>query len=131
MTDAVVGKRRLWLGVLLAPGMWVLSELVGYYVAARSCEHGVTGVPLAGATHVLAAHTAIVVIAAIIAAIGLIIAAGNWRATRESVGADRSAAVGRAYFMSFVGVVGSALFLWGIIMFGISAFALNACSQAR
>ena len=55
----------------------------------------------------------------------------GWRATRESVGADRSAAVGRAYFMSFVGVVGSALFLWGIIMFGISAFALNACSQAR
>ena len=131
MTDAVVGKRRLWLGVILAPGVWVLSELVGYYVAARSCERGPTGVPLPGATHVIAAHTVIVVIAAIIAAIGLIIAAGNWRATRESVDSDRSAAVGRAHFMSFVGVVGSGLFLWGIILFGISAPALNACSQAR
>jgi hypothetical protein len=125
-----MARRRLWIGILAAPIAWVSLELIGYYFAARSCEPGGGGIPMLGTGHPRATHAALSVIAAIIALLGLMTAAMNLRSLmREPKPA--STEWGRARFMALVGVLTSALFLGGIILFGIPAFLVNACSQAR
>lgn len=125
-----VGAKRLWIGVLAAPAAWVLMEIVGYYLAARSCEPGTSGIPLLGTSNARVTQVVIDAIAIVIALIGLGTAFRSWRALPQP---DRSAApeLGRAQFMAFVGVLVSALFIGGIVLFGIPPFLVNACSQAR
>jgi hypothetical protein len=126
-----VGLKRLWLGVLAAPTAWLAMELVGYYLAARSCEPGTPGVPMAGTANPRVTQVVIDVIALIIGIIGLGTAVRCWRALQPQPDRDSSPEWGRAHFMSFVGVLTSVLFLGGILMFGIPPFLVNACSQAR
>jgi hypothetical protein len=127
---AAVGLRRLWLGLLLAPGAWVVAELLGYVMAARSCEPPGAGVPLSGSDHPATAHLIIQAAAAIVAATGLILAVGNWRATRQGAPGEPPAP-GRAHFMGFTGQIVSALFLFGILLFGFSGFVVDVCRQSR
>jgi hypothetical protein len=129
--QAPIALARLWLGVVLAPGAWVLGELVGYYLAARSCEPGPAGIPLPGAANPVAAHVALETVAAIVAAIGLAIALSNWRRLRRDCKPDDPRAVGRARFMASSGTIISAIFLFGILLFGISGLVVNPCIQAR
>ena len=126
-----VRLRRLWLGLLLAPGVWVLGEILGYYLAARSCELSPGGVPLLGTAHPAVTHIVFEAIAAIIAALGFSIALTNWRESRYETSPGDAPAPGRAHFMAFTGLVVSALFLFGIVLFGVSGFVVNTCSQAR
>lgn len=126
---AGVPLRRLWVGVLAAPTVWVLAELVGYYLAARSCEGVTGGVPLMGTNAPALSHLVLQLLAAVAAAVGLWIALGSWR--RSSRDDERSAAAGRAHFMAFAGVVVSCLFLFGIVLFGFAGTVVRACSQAR
>jgi hypothetical protein len=127
--------KSLWLGLLLAPGGWLVGELVGYYLAARSCEPGPAGIPLAGTTYPATVHIVFELAVAIVAAIGVAIALSSWRRVRDDRESDdrelnTSTAVGRARFMATTGLVVSALFLFGILLFGFSGFVVNACSQA-
>ena len=123
-------QRNLWLGVLLAPVGWVGAELVGYYLSARSCERTVAGVPFPGAARPTVAHFAWESVAALVAIVGLAIAIRNLRETSAPPRASRSASRGRAQFMAFTGVVASALFLFGILLFAFSGAVVNACSQS-
>ncbi len=125
-----VSSKRLWVGVLAAPAGWLLLELVGYYLAARSCEPGASGIPLGGTSNARVTQVAIAIVAIVIALIGLVTAIGNWRALPQP-GREPPAELGRAQFMAFVGVLTSVLFLGGIVLFGIPPFLVNACSQAR
>ncbi|HEX4683533.1 MAG TPA: hypothetical protein VH277_12525 [Gemmatimonadaceae bacterium] len=126
-----VGLKRLWVGVLAAPTAWLIMEMVGYYLAARSCEPATSGVPMAGTAHPRVTQVVIDVIALIIGIMGLAIALKSWRALQPQPDRDSSPEWGRAHFMAFVGVLTSVLFLGGIFMFGIPPFLVNACSQAR
>ncbi|HXT14363.1 MAG TPA: hypothetical protein VN706_01955 [Gemmatimonadaceae bacterium] len=125
-----VGLKRLWVGVLAAPCAWVLMEIVGYYLAARSCEPGTAGVPLLGTANPRVTQVIIAVVAIVVSLIGLVTAIGSWRALPQP-GREPPSELGRAQFMAFVGVLTSVLFLGGIVMFGIPPFFVNACSQAR
>ena len=125
-----VGLKRLWVGVLAAPAAWLVMEMVGYYLAARSCEPGIAGVPMLGTAHPRVTQVIIDVVAAIVALIGLATALRSWRALPQP-GRDATPELGRAHFMAFVGVLTSVLFLGGILMFGLPPFFVNACSQAR
>ena len=125
-----VSVKRLWVGVLAAPAAWLVMEMVGYYLAARSCEPGTGGVPLLGTAHPRVTQVIMDGGAVIIALIGLTTAIQCWRALPQP-GRDATPELGRARFMALVGVLTSVLFLGGILMFGLPPFFVNACSQAR
>jgi hypothetical protein len=125
-----VGLKRLWVGVLAAPAAWAAMEVIGYYLAARSCEPTLGGVPLLGTAHPRATQVAIDVVAIAVSLVGLVIAIGSWRALQPPHG-ESTPEWGRAHFMAFVGVLASVLFLGGIVLFGIPPFLVNACSQVR
>jgi hypothetical protein len=122
---------RLWLGLLLAPGIWVVGELAGYYFAARSCELGHAGVPFRGTAHPAVTHIVLETIIALVAALGLFVAVRNWRETQHESRPGDAPAPSRAHFMAFSGLMVSALFLFGIVLFWFSGFVVNPCSQAR
>ena len=126
-----VGLKRLWVGVLAAPMAWVLMGLIGYYLAARSCEPGTAGVPMLGTAHPRVTQVVLDVIALAAGAFGLVVSLGSWRALQPPPGRGSSPEWGRAHFLAFVGVLTSILFLGGILLFGLSPFLVNACSQAR
>lgn len=126
-----VGHKRLWIGVLLAPAAWLLLEVVGYWFAARSCELSVGGVPMAGTAHPAVTHSVLSLAALVAAGAGLAVALGNWRAVRPHTEREGAPSWGRARFMSYGGVLLSVLFGGGIVLFGLPAFLVNACSQAR
>ena len=126
-----VALKKLWLGVLLAPGAWLVGELVGYYLAARSCEPGPAGIPLAGTAYPAPVHIVLELVLAVVAAIGLGLALSSWRRLRDDCAPDEPTAAGRARFMAVTGLVTSALFIFGILLFGFSGFVVNSCSQAR
>jgi hypothetical protein len=130
MTERV-SRRRLWLGVLLAPSAWVLTEGVGYYVAARSCEIGAAGLPLVGTTHPRLTQALISAVAFLIALTGLALALRNSRAVGGDAGPNDAAELGRMRFMSYGGVLLGILFAGGIVLFALPAFIVNPCSQAH
>lgn len=126
-----VSLARLWLGLLLAPAAWLVGEQLGYYVTARGCEPGTVGVPLPSPAYPAATVLVIEIVAAVLAATGLVIAVRSWRATRADYDSGKPAAFGRAHFMAFTGMIASSLFLVGIVWFGFPAIVVNACNQAR
>lgn len=135
-----VESRRLWAGLLLAPGAWLVAEMAGYYMASRSCELGAPGLPLGSFAAPRVAHVVLVMLMLVAAVTGLTLAVGSWRALyggraphEEREREDRTAPpeLGRARFMALAGVLVSVLFTGGLVLFGISAFVVNACSQAR
>jgi hypothetical protein len=126
-----VASRRLWAGLLLAPGAWLFAEIVGYYMASRSCEPGRPGLPLEGFSEPRVAHVVLVVLMLVASLSGLALATGSWRALSARREARPAPEIGRARFMALAGVLVSVLFTGGLVLFGISAFVVNACSQAR
>jgi len=125
-----VGRKSLWMGVLLAPAAWILTEAVGYYMAARSCE-AIRGLPLAGPRYPMLAQAALGIGALIVAGIGLAIAISNLRRVNGRPVGTEATALGRARFMAYGGVLVSVMFLGGIVMFVLPALIVNACSQAH
>jgi len=126
-----VGSNRLWAGMLTAPAAWVLTEGLGYYLAARSCELGAGGVPLEGTAHPAVTQAILSLVALLASGAGLFVSLGNWRAVRSHTAPGDSAEWGRAHFMAFGGVLLSVLFLVGIVLFALPAFIVSPCSQAR
>jgi len=118
---------RLWAGVLLAPAAWTVAELLGYVLVARACDGGSASIAArAGVTQDIVA-----IGLGIVAAIGLVIAVGNWQRVRDTTSNGEPAAWGRAEFMALAGVVASALFLLGIVFFALPPLFGNACNQVR
>ena len=123
-----IDRTRLWLGVLLAPGAWLLVEGVGYVVSARLCAIGV-----ADTTHPAAPSYVQLVICAtgfVAALVGLRISVRNLRVNAAADG-DETPARGRARFMAMSGVILSVLFTGSIVFYALPAFVLDACHRAR
>ena len=130
--SAPVRASRLWAGVLLAPAAWLVAELAGYYLAARSCEPVTGGVPMPGTVAPRVVQAVLAGVLALVAVAGLVLAIGNRRALEPHASASTGGTVrGRAHFMAMAGVIASALFLLGIVLFGLPPFFVNACSQVR
>ena len=123
-----VASSRLWAGVVIAPAAWSVSELLGYWLAARACDRGSAST----AANAGVVQDVLAVVLGLVAVTGLVIAVGNWRRVRESSGSTGGpAAWGRAEFMALGGTVASALFVLGIILFALPPLLVNACDQVR
>jgi hypothetical protein len=120
---------RLWIGVLFAPGAWVLSGAVGYWLAERSCEPVVGGVPMRGTSHPAVVEVIVMAAALVVALAGCAVALRNWRTLRAAPRPEAFAAWGRAVFMALGGVITSVVFAVGIVLFALPAFLTSACSQ--
>jgi hypothetical protein len=125
-----VSLQRLWTGVLLAPGCWVVLLLAGYFLAAHSCDLH-EGVPFAGTSAPGVTHVVLSAALAALAVVGLLVAVSNWRVSRRPWQREHPAAWGRAEFMAVAGILGSAVALFAIVLTGLSGFAVQACSQLR
>lgn len=125
-----VPLRRLWIGVALAPAVWVVGGLAGYYLAARSCEPA-RGVPLPGTSRPTLVHIAFELAMAVVATIGLLTALGAMRETRHVERPGDAPAPGRAHFMALTGTVVSGLFLFGIVLMGFAGLVVDACRMGR
>ena len=125
--DDRVGLVALWLPLLAGPVLWSLSEIVLYPVSAQGCstdfvppavQPGATG---AGARW----FGGIWVVASIVlAALAVLLAVKSIRKARERRG-RADAVVMRVRFMSYAGLIVSAVFLYAILMNGVG-IALSA-----
>lgn len=127
---ARIPLRRLWIGLLLAPATWVLGELIGYYIAARSCEPRAGGIPLLGASSPAVVEIVIQIVAALVAVAGIGIAFTSWRRSRPTGGVAHAYRE-RSEFMAFAGMILGAVLLFGILLFVFPGFVVRACDQAR
>lgn len=135
------------MGLVLAPAAWAIAFGVGYVLASRSCE-GDNGMHATGVAGVRWVNLIIALVMAAVAALGLMTALSSLReAERKRVPDDRETEVasgamdpearghvpwwGRELFMTRAGVIGSALFLAGTLLFAVPPLLLNVCSQAR
>ena len=142
-----IPRRRLWLGLVLAPGAWLFAFVAGYVIVSRSCE-GDNGMHATGFSGVRWVDLGIALVMAAVAALGLVTAIGSLREAERKrapndLRAEREAGAldpeprgdapwwGRELFMARAGVIGSTLFLIGTLLFAFSPLVLNVCSQAR
>jgi hypothetical protein len=134
---------RLWIGIALAPAAWTIAELAGYALVARGCAagpHGTVGVLRPDVVMV------VVTVAAALGAVGgLYVAWSSWRSVEAGRPvSDRRTEVtsepwaqgtapdwGRSRFMARAGLLSSALFLGGIVLFGIPPVLVNTCNAVR
>ncbi len=116
--------RRLWFGVVAAPSAWVLCEVAGYPLGATGCAAGGAGHP---------AFRVIVISAAMfgLGLAGLLVAIDNLRHTGAEASTTPASATSRARFMAAGGTGLSALFLFGIVLFGIPPLLTNPCTAIR
>lgn len=144
---APIPRRRLWLGLYLAPLAWMLAFGIGYVLVARSCE-GDNGMHFRGIPGFRWIDLVVALAMAAVAAYGLSVALASLRAARRTsapsdydtelaAGAEEPAARGaapwwgRELFMARAGVIGSAIFLAATLLFVFPPLLLNVCSQAR
>ena len=146
-TAVPIPRRRLWLGLVLAPSAWLVAFTVGYVMVARSCE-GDNGLHATGIAGVRWVDLILALVMAGVAALGLLTAIGSLREAErkhapndlrvetESGALDPEARGdvpwwGRELFMARAGVIASTLFVIGTLLFAFSPLVLNVCSQAR
>lgn len=136
------GLGRLWWGVAASPVAWVLTELVGYPIVARSCEPATSAQGMQGLAHPRAWMVGLTILLVVFAVSGLWTAWTNVRATSQVaieapearshiVTGDRSAPWGRARFMAVAGVFVSSIFLVGTVLYAIPSLIVNVCAQVR
>jgi hypothetical protein len=118
-------RSRWWLGVLSAPLAWMFVEGLGYVVSARECSRPID----VDATRIRVTQLVICAIGLIVAVNGLRLALAYHHALRAAAATD-TAMQGRRRFMATSGVILSALFIGGIVLFAINALFTDVCQRA-
>ncbi len=127
---AVPPTRLLWFGFAGAPIAWALNLVLGYSVQASVCNWGGADATVLGLQSARAIPVLLSILATIVGSAGVVVAYRCWRATgtgEENPEATVPAAVGRSWFMSYAGLLSSALFLLGIVLHGVTELSLGPC----
>lgn len=117
--DDRVGLVELWLPLFAGPVLWSLSEIVLYPVSAQGCFTGL--IPSAVAPDATGArwfNGIWVIVSIMLAALALLLAVKSFRKAREGNSAS-DAVVVRVRFMSYAGLIVSAVFLYAIVINGL------------
>ena len=138
-SNAPIPPGRLWFGLLGAPAAWLVAELLGYLLAARSCEAGRNGINAYGVGDPSLVVGLLTLLMLAVATAATWTAGGSLRRLGLSSGAitadgrrsDRPAEWGRARFMALAGVLTGVLFGLGIVLIGLPPLLVRACSEAR
>lgn len=117
-TDAL--DVALWFGLLAAPVAWATQLVLAYGAEQMECPLSHSGT-VAG-VHVDTFVGVVTVVAALVAAAGLVVALAS--ALGAGLAQDP---LGRAGFMAWGGVLVSAVFLGAIILAGSSVVTLDPC----
>ncbi len=123
-------RSALWFAFLGAPLAWALNLVAGYSVQATVCDTVGENARILGLQSARAIPVLLSILAAIVAAAGVMIAYRSWRETgtgEENPEATVPAAVGRSWFMAFAGLVSSLIFLLAILLIGITEVVLGPC----
>jgi hypothetical protein len=110
----------MWIGVGAAPVAWFTQFTVGQYLSVAACTPGGAGISVHGWT------LPATIVAALVAATGILCAFATFRATSDA-GNDTDPPVGRVHFMGIVGMVASPLFLCIILLGGLGALQHGGC----
>lgn len=118
-TEERVGMAALWIPIFAGPVLWSLSEIVLYPVSAQGCYTGLIPTPAAPEASAARLFGAIWVIASVVlAALALVLAVRNFRTVHGGNGAADAVLV-RVRFMSYAGLIVSAVFLYAIVLDGL------------
>lgn len=114
-----VGLAALWLPIFAGPVLWSLTEIVLYPISAQGCYTGLLPSPVAPDATGARWFGGIWVIASVVLAVlALLVAIRSFRRARAG-GADADAVLVRVRFMSYAGVIVSAVFLFAIVINGL------------
>ncbi len=127
-----VHPRSLWFGLFGGPAFWSVQLLVNYAVTAHFCYPKY--LPLSAPTY--GGMWAIAVMVNGLTLLGTLgagaTAIASWRTARDEMTGRHNALLedgtGRTRFMAYAGMLTSGLFLFAIIMSGMSLFIVPACS---
>lgn len=123
--------RRLAAGLLVAPAAWTVNELLGWYISAQACAGGDAAWGLLRPGGVRAAITLVGVVALAVAAGGAMTAGRSWR----RLSPDRRLVSVQAFdsreFLAVAGLIVSAAFAAGIVLFTLPALLVGVCVFAR
>ncbi len=120
-------RKRGWFGLLLAPAAWTLVEGLGYVLSARECAPSAS----AHATRIRVTQLLVCAIGLVAAIVGLRIALAHQRALGALDATGESPTRERSRFVAASGVLVSALFIGGILLFALSAIVTNVCERAH
>lgn len=117
--DERVGLVELWIPLFAGPVLWSLSEIVLYPVSAQGCFTGLIHPAVAPDATGARWFNGIWVIASIVlAALAMLLAVRSFRKAREGNRATDAVLV-RVRFMTYAGLIVSAVFLYAIVINGL------------
>jgi hypothetical protein len=117
--DARVGLAALWTPLFAGPILWSLSELVLYPVSAQGCYTGFLPAPVAlDATGARWFGGIWVIASVVLATLALVLAVWIFRKVHGRNG-DADAVLVRVRYMSYAGLIVSAVFLYAIVINGL------------
>ena len=114
-----VGLAELWIPIFAGPVLWSLSEIVLYPVSAQGCFTGM--IPSAVAPDAAGArwfNGIWVMVSIVLAALAVLLAVRSFHKAREGNGGADAVLV-RVRFMSYAGLIVSAVFLYAIVINGL------------
>ena len=114
-----VGLAALWTPIFAGPILWSLSEIVLYPVSAQGCYTGFLPAPVTPDATGARWFGGIWVIASVVlAALALVLAVRVFRKAHQGNG-QADAVLVRVRFMSYAGLIVSAVFLYAIVINGV------------
>lgn len=118
------GRGQLLLVALIPPSAWALHLLVSYFAVSFACERRAFGGEIAGLSGAELVLVALTLLAAVAIAVAGLRGRRIWRESRTGHKAKGGSPEDRSGFMGFVGMVLSALFLFGLVLGGLPPFIL-------
>lgn len=117
--DERVGLVALWIPILAGPLLWSLHDIVLYPVSSMGCFTGSVPPPVAPAAPGARLFDGIWIVASIVLAVAALLLAVKSFRKLHSGGGPADAVLVRERFMSYAGLIVSAVFLYAIVINGV------------
>lgn len=124
-------------GLIAAPLAWIVQICTCEALASQACfpmRHPLSEPALGSLLHLIAAVSGVCFV---VSSAGMAAAWASWRTTRRERAADAGngarglldAGEGRTRFLALVGVMGSSVFMLGLLLTAMAAFVVSPCAK--